>query len=382
MDNQAKVILHLSLIPQVGPATVAQLLAACARGTVFGNSLEILYRFTSADFMNYGRLNEATAGRLVSGLGCKRLFDEELALIDRHAITVSTIVDAAYPPILKAIHMPPLVLYSMGSGDASSRRQLAIVGARKGDQYGLAVLRTFIPEFVAAGYTIVSGGALGIDTMAHRLTLEAGGCTGAILGSGLLNPYPEENKELFRRIVNAGGYLMSSVPLRMEPLPKNFPARNRIIAGLARGCLVVQAAQKSGSLITAKYALDEGREVCAVPGRVDDPLSAGCHELISQGAAIASSATAVLSALGDAAEGVKRAATPVPQEVQRSIAAPVPAKPIAPRDQLYALCFNPISFDDLIEKSGFTPTTVQELLWSLMLEGKVSQSVLGLWRSA
>lgn len=382
MDNQAKVILHLSLIPQVGPATVAQLFAACERGTIFGNSLEILYRFTPSDFMNYGKLNEATAHRLVAGLACRKLFDEELARISKHAIKVSTIADSSYPSLLKAIHMPPLVLYSMGLGDASSQRQLAIVGARKGDQYGLAVLRAYVPEFVAAGYAIVSGGALGIDTMAHRLTLEAGGITGAILGSGLLNPYPEVNTDLFKKIVDAGGYVMSSYPLRMAPQYGFFPARNRIIAGLSRGCLVVQAAEKSGALITAKYALDEGRDVFAVPGRVDHPLSVGCHGLIEQGATIASSAGAVLTALGDRVEGVKRDTAPVPQEMQLSIAAPTPAKPSTPRDQLYALCFSPISFDELILQTGFSATTVQELLWGLMLEGKVSQSVLGLWRWA
>lgn len=382
------VILHLSLINDIGPATLAGLIALCDRGTIYGDSLEIFYKFSAADFENYGKLGGPLAQRIVKELACQRKLDEERNLMVKHGIAYITLLDPAYPPLLKNIHMPPPVLYIKGEADWCSFQQLSIVGARIGDVYGQTVLSSYIPEFVKAGWGIVSGGALGIDTMAHRLTLESGGCTGAILGSGLLQLYPRENKELFKKIADTGGYVMSPFPLRMEPRPGSFPARNRIIAGLTRGCVVVQAAEKSGALITARFAMDEGREVFAVPGRIDNPLSAGCHALIAQGAAIASSASSVLDTLTDFAGGPARSAKrtdavikPVAaQEIQMTI--PVAPKEQTPRDQLYALCFEPISLDDLIEKSGMTAMAVQDHLWSLMLDGKVSQSVLGLWQRA
>ena len=157
---------------------------------------------------------------------------------------------------------------------------------------------SFIPELVHNGCSIVSGGALGIDGLAHRATLEAQGVTVAVLGSGLLKPYPAAHKTLFKKIIECRGALVSCFPLLTEPKPALFPARNRIIAGLSRGCLVVQAGIPSGALITAQYAVDEGREVFAVPGSLDNPLSVGCHRLISQGATLVTSASDILASFG------------------------------------------------------------------------------------
>jgi DNA processing protein len=382
MEDNAKVILHLSLIPGIGPATIMQLLAVCMRGTIFGDSFETLYTFSVNDMKNYGKLSEEVSQRIIRGLACHKLVDQELEFIQRYGINCLTLFDKDYPEAVKNMYAPPLVLYIMGTGDFHCDKQLAIVGSRAGDSYGEAVLSSYIPQFVQAGWTIVSGGARGIDTFAHRLALEAGGITGAVLGSGLLSPYPASNKRLFREIRDSGGYLMSPFPLTMSPLEWTFPARNRVIAGLARGCLVVQAAKKSGALITARFALDQGKEVFAVPGRVDHLLSAGCHNLIAEGASIASSAEAVLGGLGcDGAElqsqgGLKKVNSG-DQESQLSI---VTHDSRDPRGQLYNLCNKPISLDELVEKSGLSSSVVHDTLLALMLEGKVSQSMIGLWQ--
>lgn len=385
MEGNSKVIVHLSLIPGIGPAALVRLLAVIKSGTIFGDSYTILYDFSQADLQNYGKLNQETARRIAHGLACKRLLEEELELIDRHKISLLTLDDTCYPELLKEIHLPPMILYSKGTGDFSFKQQIAIVGSRSADHYGMAVITSYVPEFVAAGYTIVSGGALGVDSWAHQRTIQSAGVTGAVLGSGLLRPYPAENDHLFDKIVDSGGYLMSSLPLRMEPLPQFFPARNRIIAGLSRGTLVVQAAERSGALITARFALEEGREVFAVPGRVDSPLSAGCHALLSEGAIVASSASAVLSSFNP--ESVRSHAMekkvlkkPASSHEKHQMVISSSADNSDPQMLVYSLCFEPQSVEDLISKSGLDMATLQEHLWSLMAEGKMTQSAIGLWK--
>jgi DNA processing protein len=265
---------------------------------------------------------------------------------------------------------------------------LAIVGARKADNYGQRVIDALVPDLVAAHYTIVSGGARGIDTMAHEATLKNGGTTIAVLGSGLLNPYPHQNKKLFKSIIDHGGAMVSSFPLTAEPLAGNFPARNRIITGLSHGCLIVQAAQKSGALISAHYAMEQGREVFAVPGPFDNELSAGCNGLIQNGAKLVMNSADILNEFGD------RVVLPDKQVTEHKAmqlnfeSVIVVAK--KNNESAYAhystqqriiidVCKQPVSFDDIITRTQLASELVQAELFDLQLDGVVSQDFTGMW---
>jgi DNA processing protein len=194
--------------------------------------------------------------------------------------------DAAYPPLLAEIHDPPPELFLRGNGETATltRPAVAIVGARSCSSYGRSVARTLARELAGAGLVVVSGMARGIDGEAHRGALEAGGSTVAVLGCGIDRDYPAAHTELARRICE-GGLVISEYELGVEPAPWRFPARNRIIAGLCAATVVVEARERSGALITADFALEEGRDVLAVPGEITSALSGGTNALLKLGAA-------------------------------------------------------------------------------------------------
>jgi DNA processing protein len=195
-----------------------------------------------------------------------------------------------YPPLLKGITDAPLVLFVEGAAEALSLPQLAIVGSRSATLPGRDTAAQFARHVVAAGFAVTSGLALGIDAASHRGALQAGGVTVAVLGCGLDQVYPGANTGLAREIAARGGALVSDLPTGVAPLPQHFPRRNRIISGLSLGTLVVEAALQSGSLITARLAGDQGREVFAVPGSIHNPMARGCHRLIRQGAKLVETA--------------------------------------------------------------------------------------------
>ena len=269
-----EVILHLSLIQGIGSATIRKIIGSFT-------SLSLLYTLSLKELQYNLPISAASAALIYQGLADKRLLENELLLCQRQGIQIVTVLDDTYPLLLKEIHIPPALLYVKGV--LNKQDWLAVVGSRTADSYGFKRVQELVPALVQRGYGIVSGGAVGIDTAAHEAVLSAGGRTIAVLGSGLLKPYPARNKQLFERIQERGGAVISSFSLLTEPKAGFFPVRNRIIAGLARGCLVVQASEKSGALITAYQALEQGREVGAVPGSVDNPLTVGCHNLIAQG---------------------------------------------------------------------------------------------------
>lgn len=278
VTEQQELLLHLNAIPAIGPATVAALL----QHTMLTADL---YKTSAYAIQERTGLSLRLAQTIVDGLANKKLLEYELACVERASCSVTTLVDQTYPSLLREIHLPPPVLYVRGAQLTTIMAPtLAVVGSRAADDYAADVLRRLIPPLVARGIVVVSGGAYGADTIAHRMTLNAGGRTVAVLGSGLLCPYPRANADLFAEIVARGGAVISPFPLTMQPVAGNFPARNRIIAGLSNGCLVVQAAERSGALITAQFALEQGREVFAIPGPLGHPLSVGCHRLIQQGA--------------------------------------------------------------------------------------------------
>lgn len=215
--------------------------------------------------------------------------------------------DLDYPPLLREIPDPPVMLYVMGNRRVLSRPQLAIVGSRHPTPMGGENARAFAKSLAGAGLVITSGLALGIDGAAHRGAVEAGGKTIAVVGTGLDRVYPPRHRDLAHDIIRHGA-LVSEFPLGTPPKPENFPARNRLISGLSLGTLVVEAALQSGSLITARLATEQGREVFAIPGSIHSPQSRGCHALIRQGAKLVETAQDILEELGPLASVAHQAA--------------------------------------------------------------------------
>jgi DNA processing protein len=210
--------------------------------------------------------------------------DEERRRMERAGVRAVVVGDEDYPVALHGLPRMPPLLWCRGDPGAAGDPAVAIVGARRATAYGVRQAGRFSQALAACGFPIVSGGARGIDAEAHRAALRAGGRTVAVLGSGLGQPYPEDHAGLFEAIVDSGGLLVSEFPVDMPPLAGNFPRRNRLVAGLARTVLVVEAAASSGALITARHAIDDhGRHPCAIPGPVDATLSRGCNEAIRDG---------------------------------------------------------------------------------------------------
>ncbi|WP_225435193.1 DNA-processing protein DprA [Bacillus aerolatus] len=214
---------------------------------------------------------------------------------EEQGVSFIPIYSSEYPSLLKTLPQPPWGLYAAGNPTLlAAGRKLAVVGARKADEYGRSAIQLLVPELIEHGCVIVSGLAKGVDAFAHEEALSVGGETVAVIAGGFNYLYPKENISLAKNIVQSG-LLLSEYPPDMKPEKWQFPARNRIISGLSLGTLVVQAGKKSGSLITAYCALEQGREVFCVPGRMDDPLSAGTNELISDGAKLVRSSEDILS---------------------------------------------------------------------------------------
>lgn len=229
----------------------------------------------------------------------------ELQIAAEHGIDVLTEASDDYPRPLRTIHDPPGVLFRRGEPNAQDELAVAIVGTRHATRYGIAQAERLAASLARTGFTVVSGLARGIDAAAHRGALAAGGRTIAVLASGLLEIYPPEHQKLADEVA-AGGYIVSESPPRMIPLSGAFPQRNRIISGLSVGTIVVEAAERSGALITARHAYEQGREVFAVPGPIDSRLSRGCHALIKDGAKLVESIDDVLAELGPLAENIQR----------------------------------------------------------------------------
>jgi len=268
-----------------------------------------------------------------------------------------TLADPDYPRALLATADPPVLLYVKGDVSLLDKPAFAIVGSRNATRQGELNAEAFAAALSAAGLSIVSGLALGIDAAAHRGGLAAAGSTIAIIGTGADRIYPSGNEALAREIADRGA-IVSEFPLGTPPLAANFPRRNRLIAGLARGCLVVEAAERSGSLITARLAADNGLEVFAIPGSIHSPLSKGCHKLIKQGAKLVESAQDILEELR-----------------WEAVVAPVAAG-VAGNDRsslLDAIGYDPVDLETLAERTGLTAEQLLAELLPLELDGRISQ---------
>lgn len=288
--------------------------------------------------------------------------------------------DPDYPPLLARSPDPPAALFVMGDPATLWQPQIAVIGARAATPAGLATARSFASAFARAGIAVTSGLADGIDGAAHRGALDGGGTTIAVCGTGLERVYPRKHEALAREIEASGGALVSELPLDTDARADQFPRRNRILAALALGTLVIEAGMRSGSLITARLAGDAGREVFALPGSIHNPLARGCHRLLRQGAILVETADDVLDELGPIAASLgvalreRLAATPCAAVADRGA---VRAGATAPRDPqreslVAALADDAPTLDMLVARCGLTASTVSSMLLLLELEGAVA----------
>ncbi len=276
--------------------------------------------------------------------------------------------DAQYPSGLKNIYDPPPVLYVRGKLEKQDVSAIAIVGSRRCTHYGLSQADRFGRLLATAGFTVISGGARGIDTSAHRGAVAAGGRTLVVMGCGLGHVYPPENAEFFEEIVQSGnGAVISELPMNSPARSENFPKRNRIVSGLCLGVLVVEAANRSGALITANVAVEQGRNVFALPGQVDSPLSQGCHSLIRQGVTLVTNLDDLLEDLGTVGEKM----TPEPEETD--IPARLPELSAEETRVVECLAGGAMQLDDLARRAEISSGKAASLLTMLLLKGVVEQ---------
>jgi DNA processing protein len=301
----------------------------------------------------------------------------ELELACKLGVWLINLDDERYPPLLKQIYDPPPVLYIRGSLTAADNLAISIVGSRRCSLYGQEQSSQLAHFLSSAGFTICSGMARGIDTAAHQGALSAGGRTIAVQGCGLANIFPPENKKLFELIANSGACI-SELPLCYEPLSENFPPRNRIIAGLSLGTIIVEAGLNSGALITATAALENNREVMAVPGKIDSPISKGTHRLIKQGAKLVESVEDVMEALGYIGERLQSHVTAAAAKASEML-----EKPLFDVSQLSlsidektiydCLSKEPLHIEQIIAETNLTPGGINAGLISLRLKGLIRQ---------
>ncbi|GMQ96461.1 MAG: DNA-processing protein DprA [Gammaproteobacteria bacterium] len=292
--------------------------------------------------------------------------DRDLAWADEPDHHIITLNDPRYPRLLSEISDPPPVLFIHGQPGVLSSLQLAMVGSRNPTSTGADTAQAFARFLANAGLSITSGMAIGIDAACHQGALLAGGTTIAVAGTGLDRIYPARHRDLAQRITEHGA-LVSEFPTGVKALRENFPRRNRIIAGLSLGTLIVEATQKSGSLITARLAVDQGREVFAIPGSIHSPLARGCHALIREGAKLVETAQDILEELGPMALAASTPQMPDQHtETTRHTMDP-------DHQQLLALVgYDPTPVDMLVERSGLTAAEVSSILLILELHGLVS----------
>jgi DNA processing protein len=283
---------------------------------------------------------------------------------------IITLADESYPRLLLEISDPPAILYAAGRAQLLSSPALAIVGSRNASAQGERNAESFARSLSDAGYAVISGLALGIDAAAHRGGLAGASSTIAVLGTGIDTVYPRRNSDLADEIARRG-LLVSEFALGTAPAAHNFPRRNRLISGLAQGCLVVEAALASGSLITAKAAADQGREVFAIPGSIHAPLSKGCHALIKSGAKLVESAEDILAELGGfRPSGFASTATASAPAAQGS----------PPQGLLQHMGHDPVDVDSLCSRAGLSAEQVCAELLRLELDGRVTSLPGGLYQ--
>ncbi|NLA26177.1 MAG: DNA-protecting protein DprA [Firmicutes bacterium] len=348
----------LNRVSFLGPARIAALLGRCATSGEAWNAPASLL----------GDIPELKGfvGRLIDE---RRRIDplREWRRLEKLNIGCMSLNSSRYPPLLRQISQPPPLLYCRGEWREGDNLALAVVGSRRCTFYGKEVAARLAGDLVGAGFTVVSGMALGIDTAAHGGALDAKGRSIAVLGCSVERCYPAANRDLMERIAGDGA-VMSEFPLDTTPLPQHFPRRNRIISGLSLGTVVVEASQKSGALITAYYALDQNREVFAVPGNVGSPYNRGSHRLIKEGAHLVETVEDILEELGMYAPGGSAAAEAAKAKEQKIAALDDNEKKV-----LELIPYEPLHIDELVRLGGGDAAGTGATLLNLELKGLIRQ---------
>ncbi len=359
--------LALSYLPGLGAKSFHALIRHFGdAGRVFDADSEALHAVTLGDSgrrltrQQYDSLRNPPWKELDAQL------DADLRWLEQEHNHLVTAGSDAYPELLAQLADAPPVLYIHGNTECLHRLQLAIVGSRTPSSTGNENALLFAHSLAEAGLVITSGLAHGIDTAAHRGALRAGGRTIAVMGTALDRVYPAQNKALAHEIA-ATGALVSEFPIGTGPRAENFPRRNRIITGLSLGCLVVEAARKSGSLISARHALEQGREVFAIPGSIHNPLARGCHQLIREGAKLVESSADIISELGPL---IGTQIHPTRTSRQPEPAAAAQQNP-EHEQMLDAMGYDPVTVDALAARTEFSVEEVASMLLILELDGRV-----------
>jgi DNA processing protein len=369
--NSADVEKWLRLIraEHVGPATFSKLLRHF-------NSIDRALGASATQLANIDGISSKTAQQIAKS---RDEFNPvtELELAEKSGVWIIHLEDKRYPAALKSIYDPPPVLYIKGTLCRRDNLAIAIVGSRRCSFYGQEQASRFAHLLASAGFTIVSGMARGIDSAAHQGALSARGRTIAVQGAGLANPYPSENKRLFE-LISSSGACIGELPMRYEPLAENFPPRNRIIAGLSLGVIIVEAALRSGALITARSALENSREVMALPGKVDSPLSKGTHQLIKEGAKLVESVDDVLEALGYIGQNLQEHVATAAQAADEKFSTPLfdaVNSALSENEKAIYKCLAkvPAHIEKIIAQTGLPAGNINASLVSLRLKGLVKQ---------
>ncbi len=352
-------LIALNAVKGLGPVKINQLLSEFA-------SPEELFKKPAAALKKTGLLTDA-AVKQMQDPQLLRSAEEQIRLAEAGGIRILTIRDDAYPQALREIFAPPPVIYVRGQLEVFKKHGIAVVGMRQPGVYGKNATEFIVKDLALHGIAIISGLALGIDSIAHKTCLDHGGKTVAVLGSGVDRIYPASNRGLADTIQEHGA-ILSEFPLQTEPLPYNFPRRNRIISGLCAGVLVVEAGKKSGSLITAHYALQQGREVFAVPGPVFSEKSDGTFTLIKNGAIPVQSARDIL-------DTIEIVSQPFAKQQPLSKAVQIPLELLSTEEQLIVetLSDTPQRVDQIAEKIKKRVADLFSLLLNLELKGMVRQ---------
>lgn len=347
-------LIALSYIPEIGPVSIRKLLSA------FGSSEEV-FKATAGELSGRGGMSRRRAESISKFTGWDVL-RRDIERLKNEGIRVLTFKSSEYPDALRDNEADaPTVLFAKGDVRPEDKFAVAVVGSRRPTHYGLSVTGKIASELASMGFTIVSGLARGIDTAAHKGALASGGRSIAVLGSGIDVPYPPENRGLMEKL-SASGCVISEFPPGTPPLSGNFPRRNRIISGLSLGVIVAEAAPGSGALITARYALEQGREVFAVPGNINSSASGGANELIKQGARVLMKTEDVIEELAPVLRGFIKS--------REKVRPPV-------TDEEKTLCdimtTEPIHIDAISRDGGMPPQRALSVLLALELKGVVKQ---------
>ena len=359
MDSR-EALVALNMVEHVGPVRVRQLLEH------FGSAPSVL-RATPSQLLQVRGVGEDTAEAIANWEKNVDL-GSELKRIQEFGCHILTQEDAAYPELLRQIYDPPIVLYVKGQLTAKDKNAVAMVGTRQTTHYGLEVARKLAYQLAYVGVMVVSGGARGIDTAAHQGALSAKGRTVAVLGTGINLVFPPENAELFERIA-ANGAVLTQFPFNRQADKQSFPIRNRIVAGMTLGTVMVEGHLASGAMITANFATEYGRQVFAVPGRIDSPRSKGCHELIKKGAKLCEGAEDILSEFEYLFPASNR--PPAPNET-----GVLPAIELSENEEkVYALLKleDETSIDEVIRNSDLPTSAVSVALLSLEMKRLIKQ---------